>query len=92
VKLIGVSPLVGLGVGTFKVGQTTLRIASSKMIKHEKACSNNQHVLILFVFDTFGFLASEVVDLLHRVQMVMHNNVMSPKFMNVVFTMIDFAI
>jgi len=45
-----------------------------------------------FVFDTFDFLAPEVVDLLHIVQKVMHNNVMSPRPMNVVFTMIDFVI
>ncbi|AES81822.1 hypothetical protein MTR_7g100970 [Medicago truncatula] len=55
-------------------------------------CSDNQHVFIPFVFDTFGFIASEVVDLLHRVQRVMHNNAMSPRSMNVVFMRIDFAI
>jgi hypothetical protein len=42
-------------------------------------------------FDTIGFLASEVVDLLHRVQRVMHSNVMSLRSMNVVFTRIGFA-
>ena len=65
---------------------------SSKVIKHEKMCSDNQHTLILFAFDTFDFLSSDVVDLLHRVQKVMHSNVMSPRSMNVVFTRIDFAI
>ena len=55
-------------------------------------CSDNQHAFIPFAFDTFGFLAPEVVDLLHRVQKVMHSNVMSPRSMNVVFTEIDFAI
>jgi len=54
--------------------------------------SDNQHAFIPFAFDTFGFLAPEVVDLLHRVQKVMHINVMSPKSMNVVFTRISFAI
>jgi hypothetical protein len=62
------------------------------MAKHEKACSDNQHAFIPFAFDTFGFLASEVVGLLHRVQKVMHNNVMSSRSMNVVFTRIGFAI
>ena len=62
------------------------------MAKHEKACSDNQHAFIPFVFDTFGFLAPETVDLLHRVQKVMHSNVMSSRSMNVVFTMIGFAI
>jgi len=59
---------------------------------HEKACSDNQHAFIPFAFDTFDFLAPEVVDLLHRVQKVMHSNVMSPRSMNVVFTRIDFTI
>jgi len=54
----------------------------------EKACSDNQHAFIPFAFDTFGFLAPKVVDLLHRVQRIMHINVMSPRSMNVVFTMI----
>jgi len=31
--------------------------------------------LILFVFDTFDFLALEVFDILKRVQMVMYNNI-----------------
>jgi len=49
-------------------------------------------LFIPFAFDTFGFLAPEVVDLLRRVQKVMHNNVMSPRSMNVVVTRISFAI
>ena len=52
-------------------------------------CSDNQHAFILFAFD---FLASEAVDLLHRVQMVMHINVMTRKSMNIMFTTIDFVI
>jgi len=91
VDLTGVSPLVGLCVGPFTVGQTSLKVASSKVAKYEKACSNNQHAFIPFVFDTFGFLAPEVVDLLHRVQKIMRSNVMSPRSMNVVFTRIGFA-
>ena len=91
VDLTGVSPLVGLGVRPFTVGQTALKVASSKEAKHEKACSDNQHAFIPFAFDTFGFLAPEAVDLLHRVQKVMHNNVMSSKSMNVVFTRIGFV-
>lgn len=74
-------------------GFTTYRIrdASRKVVKHEKTCYDNQHILFIpFDFDTFGFLAPEVVDLLHRVQRVVHNNVLSSKFMNVVFT--DFVI
>jgi len=92
VNLTGVLPLLGLGVGAFTVGQAALKAASSKVAKHEKTCADNQHAFIPFAFDTFGFLASEVVDLLHRVQRVMYNNVMSPRSMNVVFTRIGFAI
>ena len=92
VDLTRVSPLVRLGVRPFMKGQAALKAVSSKGVKHEKTCSDNQHVFIPFAFDTFGFLALEVVDLLHRVQKVMHSNVMSPRSMNVVFTNIGFFI
>ncbi|KAK2443432.1 hypothetical protein QL285_014539 [Trifolium repens] len=92
VDLIGVSPLVGLGVGDFTVGRAALKATSSKMAKHEQACCDNQHVFIPFAFDTFGFLAPEAVDLLKRVQRVMHSNVVSPRSMNVVFQRLGFAI
>jgi hypothetical protein len=63
---------------------------SQSRVKHsgkirDKTCYDNQHVFMPFVFDIFGFLTSDVVDILRRVQKVMHNNVMSHKFMNVVF-------
>ncbi|KAJ0808609.1 putative exostosin [Helianthus annuus] len=92
VDLTGVSPLVGLGGSAFTVGQAALKAASSKVTKHEKACLDNQHVFISFAFDTFGFLAPEAVDLLSRVQRVMHSNVMTPRSMNVVFKRLSFAI
>jgi len=47
VDLSGVSPHVRLGVKPFTIGQT---VVSSKVTKHEKACSDNQHVLIPFAF------------------------------------------
>jgi hypothetical protein len=62
------------------------------MTKYEKTCSDNQHVFIPFVFDTFGFLAPEAVDFLKRVQRVMHSNVMTPRSMDVVFRRLGFAI
>jgi CRISPR/Cas system endoribonuclease Cas6 (RAMP superfamily) len=40
----------------------------------------------------FGFLASEAVNFLKRVQNVMHSNIMSPKSMNIVFQGLEFAI
>ncbi|GJW15934.1 hypothetical protein Tco_0020067, partial [Tanacetum coccineum] len=52
-----------------------LKAASCKGTKHEKACIENQHVIIPFAFDTFGFLASEAVKLLNRVQRDMNSNV-----------------
>ncbi|KAK2386941.1 hypothetical protein QL285_060775 [Trifolium repens] len=92
IDLTGVSPLVGLGVGDFIVGRAALKAASSKMVKHEKACSDNQHAFISFVFDTFGFLAPEAVDLLKKVQRVVHSNVVTPRYIDVVFRRLGFAI
>jgi uncharacterized Fe-S radical SAM superfamily protein PflX len=49
------------------VGETAIKTTSNKMIKYEKTCSDNQHTFISFVFDTFRFLAQDIVDLLHNV-------------------------
>ncbi|KAL7604359.1 hypothetical protein Lser_V15G20211 [Lactuca serriola] len=84
VDLTGVSPLVGLGSGGFA--------AACKVVKHENACRENQHVFVPFAFDTFGFLAPEAVDLLNRVQQIMPSNVISPRSTNVFFKRIGFAI
>nr|GEW64719.1 auxilin-like protein [Tanacetum cinerariifolium] len=67
VDVIGVSPYVGLSSRGFTAGQAALKAASCKVTKHEKACIENQHVFILFEFDTFGFLAPDAVELLSRV-------------------------
>jgi hypothetical protein len=45
-----------------------------------------------FAFDTFDFLAPEVVSFLQKVQKVMNNNVVFPRAMNVIFKRIDFVI
>ncbi|GKE23836.1 hypothetical protein Tco_1435348 [Tanacetum coccineum] len=90
--LTGVFPLVGLSSRGFTVGQTALKVASCKMTKHEKSCIENQHVFVPFTFYTFGFLAPEAVELLNRVQRVMHSNVMTPRSTNNVFKRISFAI
>ncbi|KAF5801739.1 hypothetical protein HanXRQr2_Chr06g0251561 [Helianthus annuus] len=92
VDLTGVSPLVGLGSRAFTVGQAALKAAPGKVIKHEKACLDNQHVFIPLAFDAFGFLAPEAVDLLSRVQRTIHSNVMTPRSMDVVFKRLSFAI
>ncbi|GJZ48785.1 hypothetical protein Tco_0602975 [Tanacetum coccineum] len=73
VDLTGVSSLVGLSSRGFTVGHTALKAASCKVTKHEKACIENQHMFVLFAFDTFGFLALKAVELLNRVQQVMHS-------------------
>ncbi|GJR12423.1 retrotransposon protein [Tanacetum coccineum] len=57
--LTGGSPLVGLSSRGFSMGQAALKAAPCKVTKQEKACIENQHVFIPFVFDTFGFLAPE---------------------------------
>jgi hypothetical protein len=67
-----ISPFAGLEVRDFTVGRTALKVVSSKMAKHEKAYSANQRVFIPFAFDTFVFLGLEAVDLLKRVQMILH--------------------
>jgi hypothetical protein len=55
---------MGLTTEDFTVGQAAIKAASSKVVKHERACFENQHVFIPFTFDTFGFLAPEAVDVL----------------------------
>jgi len=70
------------------VGKT----GSTKVAKHEQTYIENQHVFLPFAFDTFGFLASDVVEILKRVQRILHGNVVSLKSSDVVFKMISFAI
>ncbi|GKC08444.1 hypothetical protein Tco_1000054 [Tanacetum coccineum] len=67
VDLTGVSPLVGLRDNGFVARQAALKVESSKVAKHEKACLENQHVFIPFAFDTFGFLAPEAEEFLNRI-------------------------
>nr|GFB25340.1 putative reverse transcriptase domain-containing protein [Tanacetum cinerariifolium] len=92
VDLTRVSPLIGLSSRGFTAGQATFKAASGKVTKHEKECIENQHVFIPFAFDTFGFLAPDAVELLSRVQRVMHSNVMTPRSTDIVFKRIGFAI
>jgi hypothetical protein len=92
VDLTEVSPLVRLEIRAFTVGQAVPKVASSKVAKHEKAHSDNQHTFIPFTFDIFGFLSPEVVDHLKRVSGVMDNNIRSHRSMDVVFKRIDFVI
>jgi hypothetical protein len=77
---------------TFFFSWNECSLASSKVIKHEKICFDNQHAFTPFVFDTFDFLAQEVVSLLQRVQKVMNSNIMSLRATNVIFKRISFDI
>jgi hypothetical protein len=83
---------MGLTTEDFTVGHTVLKAASSKVVKHERACSNNQHAFIPFAFDTCGFLAPDAVNILKRVRRVLHSNVVSPRSLDIVFKRIGFAI
>ncbi|KAL8258226.1 hypothetical protein R6Q59_030267 [Mikania micrantha] len=56
------------------------------------SCLENQHVFTPFAFDTFGFLASEAVNFLNRVQRVMHSDITIPRTQKFVFSRIGFAI
>jgi hypothetical protein len=89
VDLTGVSSLVELRIEAFNVEQTTFKTALSKVGKHEKTCSDNQHVLYYLCLT---LLAPEIVSLLRRVQMVMHSDVGSHRSMDIVFKRVDFAI
>nr|GEW27007.1 auxilin-like protein [Tanacetum cinerariifolium] len=73
----------------FTAGQAALKAASGKVTKHEKACIENQHVFIPFAFNTFGFLAADAVELLSRVQRVMHINVITPRSTDVLPNPLD---
>jgi hypothetical protein len=52
----------------------------------------DQHIFIPFVFDTFGFLVPEVVDILKRVQRIMYSNMVSHRSQDIVFKKIEFVI
>lgn len=50
-------------VGDFSVRHTTVKAILIKVVKHEKTCFYNKHVFISFIFDIFGLLAPEVLDI-----------------------------
>ncbi|GJS78910.1 hypothetical protein Tco_0728791 [Tanacetum coccineum] len=91
-ELLLLQSCMGLNSKGFTSGQAALKAASCKVTKHDKACNENQHVFIPFAFDTFGFFAPEAVELLRRVQRVMHINVMTPRSTDVGSKRIGFAI
>ncbi|RHN70150.1 hypothetical protein MtrunA17_Chr3g0132481 [Medicago truncatula] len=52
VNLTGVLQLVRLGIEACMVGHTAFKATSSKVTKHKKTCSDNQHVLTINMFYT----------------------------------------
>ncbi|GKD80017.1 hypothetical protein Tco_1342638, partial [Tanacetum coccineum] len=75
-----------------KLKDTSRGSNPSEDISSAEITSLKINVFILFAFDTFGFFAPEAVELLSRVQRVMHSNVMTPRSTDVVFKRIGFAI
>lgn len=67
VDLTRVFPTCGIGDERFYYGTTTLEIASSKMTKHEKTCSDNQSTYIVspisiyIVFKRIDFIIQKEV-------------------------------
>jgi hypothetical protein len=57
---------VELEVEDFTAGQTTLKVASRKITKQDKTCSDNQYIFIPFIFDTctLDFSAPDAIDLI----------------------------
>lgn len=53
--LCEVSPLVGPRTGDFIVRHASLKIVSSKVVKHVKTYFDNQHIFTPFIFDTINF-------------------------------------
>lgn len=89
---MGVSLIIGFGNGVFEVGHVAINVVSMITEVHESACIANQHSLIPFAFDTFGFLAHGSVEVLKRLQKVMGNNVMTAGATEYVFRRVAFAI
>ena len=67
VNLIGGFTTCGIRGRGFYGRTCNPKVALSKVVKHDKACYDNQHAFIQFPFDTFDFLESEVVDILQSV-------------------------
>lgn len=88
--LTRLSPVVRLKTGVLLRDKQRLKLVQikwSNMRKHiSKSC------FIPFTFDTFDFLALEAIDLLQRVQKFMNNNIVSFKFINIIFKKIGFTI
>lgn len=88
-KFTMVSLSVGPGTEGFTIGHATLKIALSKVAKHEKSCFDNQHAFISLAFDTFDFLEPEALNLLQKVQ---RHNIVSHRTISVIFKKINFVI
>jgi len=74
------------------MGHVDPKATSNKLAIHEKTCYGNQHTYIPFAFGIVDFLVLDIVDILKRGQTFMHNNIVSPRSICVVFKRINFAI
>ncbi|KAL5708665.1 RNA helicase [Ranunculus cassubicifolius] len=92
VDITGVSPMVGFGKGVFMVGDAATKAADAKLVKHGNACREAHHHFIPFAFDTFGFLDTEAVELLRRVQKVSMKDMSAAGAVDYVFRRISFFI
>ena len=92
VDLTGVSPLVGLRDQGFIVGDAARKAEAGKVVKHDRACTENQHVFVPLAFDTFGGFAPEAVRFLQRVKRVVAGTCMLPTAGNLVISRLSFAI
>jgi hypothetical protein len=73
------------------VRRIVLKTASNKMSNMRKRVMTINTFFISFAFDTFDFLlTTEAVNLLKRVQMVMHSNIVSPMSM-INFSNVEFC-
>lgn len=53
-----------LGVGVFNVGNAFLNAGSAKVTKHEEVCMGIRQTIVLYVLETFGLVAPEVMEFL----------------------------
>ncbi|MFS7964556.1 hypothetical protein Hanom_Chr08g00751751 [Helianthus anomalus] len=74
----------------FVVGQKTLKAESNKVAKYEKACLENQHVFIFFLYIWFPSPGGRRIP--EHGLWVVHSNFLTRKIHSFVFSIIGFAI
>jgi len=64
--------------------------SQSGFMQNGQICSDDQYSFTSLVFDTINFVTPEVVDLIQKFEMIMYNNVVSPRTKDVIFKRICF--